>query len=224
MNGGADLGGMHGFGPVVTQADEPLFHAPWEARVMAMVVGAGRLGQWNIDQSRFARESLPPPRYQSLPYYAIWLEAFEALLAERGLVTADELATGEVRIDGAQAPPPDLPPALAPDDVPAFLERGGPVDRPATGKPTFAPGDAVLTANIHPTTHTRLPRYARGRRGEVARVLGHHVFPDTNATGEGENPQWLYQIRFTARELWGPQADSLDTVTLDLWEPYLEAV
>lgn len=218
MNGGADLGGTHGFGAVAPDPGEPLFHAPWEARVMAMVVGAGRLGQWNLDQSRSARESLPPPRYQTTPYYAIWLEAFETLLAARGLVTADELATGE-----AQAPRPDVPPALAPDDVPAFLARGGPVDRPATREAAFAPGDAVLTANIHPHTHTRLPRYARGRRGEVARVLGFHVFPDTNARGEGEDPQWLYQVRFPARELWGPEANALDTVTLDLWEPYLLA-
>ena len=217
MNGGADLGGMHGFGPVAPEPDEPLFHAPWEARVMAMVVGAGRLGQWNLDQSRFARESLPPPRYQSLPYYAIWKQAFETLLLDRGMVTADELATGE-----AQTPaPPDLPPALTRDDVASFLRRGGPVDRPAEGDPLFEVGDAVETLNLHPRTHTRLPRYARGRRGRIARVLGHHVFPDTNAKGEGENPQWLYQVRFAARELWGPEADPLDTVTLDLWEPYL---
>ena len=218
MNGGADLGGMHGFGPVAPEPDEPLFHAPWEARVMAMVVGTGRMGRWNLDQSRSARESLPPPRYQSLPYYAIWLEAFERLLLERGMVTADELAAGEQQTP----PPPALPPALAANEVDAFLRRGGPVDRPASSEPVFAPGDAVRTLNIHPRTHTRLPRYARGRDGEVVRVLGHHVFPDTNAAGD-ENPQWLYQVRFPARELWGPQADPLDTVTLDLWEPYLEA-
>lgn len=219
MNGGADLGGMHGFGPVVPEPDEPLFHAPWEARVMAMVVGAGRLGQWNIDQSRFARESLPPPRYQSLPYYAIWKEAFEALLVARGLVTPLELATGE-----PQAPRADVPPALAPEDARDFLRRGAPADRPATREPLFGVGDAVETVNRHPRTHTRLPRYARGRRGEVARVLGFHVFADTNATGTGEDPQWLYQIRFAARELWGPDAHPLDTVTLDLWEPHLRPV
>ena len=218
MNGGADLGGMHGFGAVAAEADEPLFHAPWEARVMAMVVGAGRLGQWNIDQSRFARESLPPPRYQLTPYYAIWLEAFEALLLDRGMVTADELATGQ-----PQAPRADVPPALAAHEARDFLRRGGPADRPPARDALFAVGDGVETINRHPRTHTRLPRYARGRCGEVARVLGFHVFPDTNALGEGEDPQWLYQVRFAARELWGEDAHPLDTVTLDLWEPYLRA-
>ena len=217
MNGGADLGGMHGFGPVIEEPDEPLFHGAWEARVMAMVVAAGPLGRWNLDQSRFARESLPPPRYQSLPYYAVWKEAFEKLLLERGMVTADELASGEMRTP----PPADMRPALASEAVEKALRKGGPVNREAVGEPRFAIGDTVTTINSHPRTHTRLPRYARGRRGEVARVLGFHVFPDTNAVSGDENPQWLYQVRFAATELWGEDANPLDAVTLDLWEPYL---
>ena len=216
MNGGADLGGMHGFGPVLEEADEPLFHADWEARVMAMVVAAGPLGQWNLDQSRFARESLPPPVYQSTPYYGVWLAAFERLMLDRGMVTADEIATGK-----AQVPPVETPGPLSADAVDATLRRGGPVDRPANGDPRFAVGNAVTTINDHPATHTRLPRYARGRRGVVDAVLGFHVFPDSNARGDGEQPCWLYRVRFAADELWGRDADPRDGVTLDLWEPYL---
>ena len=86
----------------------------------------------------------------------------------------------------------------------------------------FAVGDHVLTRNIHPAGHTRLPRYGRGKRGVVERVHGAHVFPDTNAKSQGENPQWLYTVRFSARVLWGEEADPTVSVSIDAWESYLE--
>ena len=207
---------MHGFGPVAEEGDEPVFHAEWEARVLAMVVAAGALGRWNLDQSRFARESLPPPIYQTTPYYGVWLAAFERLLADRGMATAEELADGRMRV-----PAIETRVAVGADEVEAVLRRGGPVDRDPTRKASFEQGDVVTTINDHPATHTRLPRYARGRRGTIDAVIGFHVFPDTNARGEGEDPQWLYRVRFAASELWGRDADPRDAVTLDLWEPYL---
>ncbi|MEL6505561.1 MAG: nitrile hydratase subunit beta [Pseudomonadota bacterium] len=216
MNGGADLGGMQGFGPVVEETDEPNFHAAWEARVLGMVVALGAAGQWNLDQSRFARESLPPADYLTFPYYRIWLEAAEKLLLERGMISAEELESGRM-----QRPAVPIKGRLAPADVEAALRKGGPVDREPEVEPRFVAGEAVHVININPAQHTRLPRYARGKRGEIAHVLGFHVFPDSNARGEGENPQWLYQVRFTARELWGENANAADTVTLDLWESYL---
>ena len=216
MNGGADLGGMHGFGPVVEEANETNFHADWEARVMAMVIACGPLKQWNLDQSRFARESLLPPVYQTTPYYGIWLQALEHLLLERGMVSADELSDGEPRTPAIETPGP-----LAASDVEMVLRRGGPVDREAAGEQRYSVGDRVTTINDHPASHTRLPRYARGRTGEIVAVLGCHVFPDTNARGEGEDPQWLYGVRFAATELWGRDGDPRDSVTLDMWEPYL---
>jgi nitrile hydratase len=85
----------------------------------------------------------------------------------------------------------------------------------------FAVGDRVRARNIHPTGHTRLPRYARGKTGEIAAVHGAHVFPDSSAHGRGDDPQWLYTVRFSACELWGK--DSRDLVHIDLWEPYLES-
>ena len=77
--------------------------------------------------------------------------------------------------------------------------------------------------NIHPATHTRLPRYVRGHVGTVESVRGCHVFPDTHAHGLGEQPQWLYTVRFDARELWGAEADPSVRVSTDAFEPYLEA-
>jgi hypothetical protein len=88
--------------------------------------------------------------------------------------------------------------------------------------PRFAVGQAVLIRNIHPLGHTRVPRYVRGRRGEIAIDHGVFVFPDSHAAGEGSQPQHVYSVRFTARELWGPTASPRDTVYVDLWDDYLE--
>jgi nitrile hydratase subunit beta len=87
----------------------------------------------------------------------------------------------------------------------------------------FKPGDRVRTRNINPPGHTRLPRYARSRSGVIESIRGCHVFPDTAATGEGEDQHWLYTVVFDGRELWGEDADPTLKVSIDAWEPYLEA-
>jgi nitrile hydratase len=134
------------------------------------------------------------------------------------------MASFAVRPDSpAGTPVSAVPPVFAPTPVPA--PRGWPGGetsfRAATASPRFAAGQAVVTRNVHPTGHTRLPRYARGKRGAVATHRGCHVFPDTNAHGLGEQPQHVYSVRFTARELWGEAADPNPHVYLDLWESYL---
>ena len=80
----------------------------------------------------------------------------------------------------------------------------------------------MRTKNMHPTTHTRLPRYARGRSGVIERVLGCQVFPDSSALGNGEDPRWLYTVVFEGRELWGSDTDASLKVSIDAFEPYLE--
>jgi len=94
-------------------------------------------------------------------------------------------------------------------------------DRPAPGPARFKAGDRVRTKNINPPTHTRLPRYARGKLGTVEAVRGCHVFPDTAAVGAGDNPQWLYAVVFSGRELWGEEADPSIKVSIEAFEPYL---
>ena len=215
MNGGADLGGMMGFGPVVQEVDEPNFHAEWEARVLGIVVALGACGQWNLDQSRFARESLPPPTYMMMPYYQIWLEAAIRLMRDRGMVTDEELAEGQTLLD-----PVPVKRRLAAEDVAEALRLGGPVNRPEIGTPAFALGAVIKTINRHPENHTRLPRYARDKIGTVTKVHGFHVYPDDNAQGIA-NAAWLYQVTFSAQTLWGDGRNAADTITLDLWEPYL---
>ena len=100
--------------------------------------------------------------------------------------------------------------------------KGSPTHRETTARPRFAPGKAVRAREINPTGHTRLPRYVRGRQGTIERDHGAHVFPDSNSKFEGENPQYLYTVRFAARELWGESANPGDAVYLDLWEEYLD--
>ncbi len=86
----------------------------------------------------------------------------------------------------------------------------------------FKPGDAVIARNMHPRGHTRIPRYARGRRGTIDRDHGVFVFPDTNAELAGETPQHVYSVRFSARELWGDDASPHDAIYIDLWDDYLD--
>jgi nitrile hydratase len=201
MNGVHDMGGMQGFGPVAPERDEPLFHADWERRALGLTLAAGATGQWNIDQSRAMRESLPPAQILGSSYYRIWIAALERLVA---------------------APPQPLQRVLRAADVDAALARGSPCERPATQPARFAPGDRVRARQMHPAGHTRLPRYVRGHVGTVVMRHGMHAFADARAASGDEAPQWLYTVEFDAVELWGPQADPRDRVGVDAWESYLE--
>ena len=219
MNGVHDMGGQHGFGPVEPEPGEPVFHADWERRAFALALAMGATGTWNLDMSRFARESLPPVTYLSSTYYEIWLGALERQLEEHDLVSTEERQAGR-----ALSPATPVARTLAAEDVQPTLGRGGPTARDATRPARFAVGDRVRARNEHPATHTRLPRYVRGREGTVELVHAPHVFPDTHAHGLGEQPEWLYTVRFDARELWGPDADPTVRVSTDAFEPYLEPV
>jgi nitrile hydratase beta subunit len=217
MNGAQDMGGMHGFGPVEPEPNEPVFHAEWEKRAFALTLAMAMPGQWNIDMSRFARENRNPAEYLAMSYYQIWFAGLETMLKERDLVSDDEIVVGH-----ALHPPKPVKRTLSSDDVLKVLHRGGPTERETNTQAAFKAGDRVRARNINPVTHTRLPRYVRGRVGTVERVIGFHVFPDSNAHGEGENPQWLYTVAFAGDELWGPDGDPTSKVSVDAWEPYLE--
>jgi nitrile hydratase len=212
----ADIGGRPTRDPVVPEPEGDPFHARWEARAMALTLAMGATGQWNIDMSRAARETLPD--YAALSYFQIWLAALERLLEARGLVTADETAAGH-----SARPPLPIARTLQADDVARVLARGSPTERPATRPARFAVGDRVCTRADRADHHTRLPGYARGRIGTVERVLGMHVYADAHAHGLGEDPQWLYTVVFPASDLWPGEGRSDATVSIDAWEPYLEA-
>jgi nitrile hydratase subunit beta len=208
---------MMGFGRIAFEPDEPWFHAAWERRAFGVTLAMGATGSWSIDTSRHARETLPPAEYLSSSYYEVWTKGLEKLVVQAGLVSAEEL-----RIGKALTPPAPVERVVKAEEVPAMLARGGPASRPAEHPARFAVGDRVVTRNMHPMGHTRLPRYARDKEGVVELVHGVHVFPDSNAHGRGENPQWLYTVRFSGRELWGEEADATIVVSIDAWESYLE--
>ncbi|MEO1198693.1 MAG: nitrile hydratase subunit beta [Pseudomonadota bacterium] len=215
MNGAHDVGGMQSFGKIEIEADGPNFHADWERRAFALTLAAGALGQWTLDQSRHARESLEPGLYYTSSYYRIWLEALERLLLDAGMVTEEELAAGTPQ----GAPLPTAP--LRAKDVPNRMKAGSPVDRPPEADPRFAVGGAVRAKTMHPQGHTRLPRYARGKLGTIAHIHGCHLLPDSHAHG-GDRAEWLYSVAFDHQELWGPDAKGKGIVMVDLWESYLE--
>jgi nitrile hydratase len=217
MNGVHDMGGMHGFGPIKPETDEPVFHAPWEGRVLALRRALGAWRKWNIDAGRHSIETLPPVDYLRMSYYEKWLASAIKLALGAGLITQRELETGQRDPSAPVATPP-----LTVDKVMPGILRGSPTHRETTARPRFAAGQMVRAREINPTGHTRLPRYVRGRRGTIERDHGAHVFPDSNAKFEGENPQFLYTVRFSARELWGESANPGDSIYLDLWEEYLD--
>jgi nitrile hydratase subunit beta len=217
MNGAQDLGGQMGFGPVVPEPDEPAFHAEWEKLALAVTLACGAMGHWSIDATRHARETLHPVVYLTSSYYEIWIKALQKLLQAEGFVSEDELQSGRAL---AVTRTPNR--VLRAAEVAAALARGSPSERPLAQPARFAVGDRVRTVNDHPAGHTRVPRYARGRVGRIERVHGAHVFPNTNAHGRGENPQWLYTVAFDGRELWGRDADPNLLVSIDAWESTLE--
>ena len=200
MNGVHDLGGMHGFGPVEPEAGEPVFHARWEGVVRAMMERTvGR--HYHLDEFRHAIERMPAVDYLEASYYERWLHAVQTLLIEKGVITEEELRSGRA-----------LGPAPAP---------GARHEAPPAASPRFRPGDRVVTRNLNPKGHTRLPRYARGKRGVVRKVNGPFLLPDVNAHRADAPWESCYAVEFTAAELWDTGAGPRDLVCIDLFESYL---
>lgn len=218
MDGIHDLGGMHGFGPVEREADEPVFHAEWEARMFALASAVPFAVPYSDDHFRREIERMDPAAYLNASYYERWLASVVALLEERGILAPGETGRGAAR------PAAPASPALAPDAVAAAIRAGASqaVADAHQAPHRFRVGDRVRTRRVCGPGHTRLPRYARDRTGLVAAEHGCFIFADANAAGRGPAPQQLYGVEFDARALWGDEAESGDRVRLDLWDSYLE--
>jgi nitrile hydratase len=210
MNGLHDMGGLHGFGKVEVEPNEPVFHEPWERRVFGMVQSFGG----NIDAGRHSIERLDPVTYLKDGYYGRWFAALERGLREAGILADGEIEARIRSRKGRKRKPADARASWTPGRRYYVRDIGG--------KPRFAVDQWVVTRNHQPAGHTRLPAYVRCRRGVVRHVHPAMVFPDDHAHGRGENPQFLYTVRFEAQELWGADAEAGTCVHIDLFESYLE--
>jgi nitrile hydratase len=217
MNGVHDMGGQHNMGPVQYEKDEAVFHSTWEGRVYALSRAMRAWGKWNLDADRFGIESIPPVDYLRMTYYERWFKRLENYVVQFGFVTAQEVQDGKAAI-GSKPETPRM--TLATSD--RWLSRGIASNTDPKVRPSFKVGQRVRTRNINPTSHTRLPRYARDKEGIVMRDHGVYLFPDTNARFQGEKRQHVYSVRFASRELWGDHASAHDSVHLDVWDDYLE--
>jgi len=221
MDGVHDLGGKHGFGPVVREVDEPVFHGRWEARVFAIMRAAVANGiVRNSDQFRHAIERIEPVAYLSHGYYGRWLGGIETLLREHGTVDLEVLASRVRALGGDPGAAVASRPRAEPEPIPYPPQAPG--SRRTVPPPRFAVGARVRTTAAPTAGHTRLPAYARGRTGTVIALHDGWVFPDSNAHGHGECPQHLYTVEFSAAALWGAEAEPGVSVSLDLFESYLE--
>lgn len=231
MNGIHDMGGMHGFGPIVRERDEPVFHSEWERRMFAIALAVMGRRCFNVDEFRRTIERIPPDEYLRASYYERWLRAVENLLIGKGVVERAELdvvmATLRAGVLAPTVRAREEPATGLAEDSAALSETLGGGARAlrydTNYRPRFKAGDTVIARNLNPEGHTRLPRYARGHHGIIRHDWGVFVFPDTHAHGSGTKPQHCYAVEFDGRELWGDDHPQGERVSVDLWEDYLEA-
>lgn len=226
MNGIHDMGGLHGFGRVMVEENEPVFHARWEGRVFAMTQALDTTGIYSLDEHRHEIELMHPADYLRDGYYGRWLFAMESILARKRILHHADVETRikERSRDVSEATKPDpttrnwpLPPD---QEVPWGAWR-----RHVEVVAKFAVGDKVRVRNWQPSDHTRLTAYVRGKVGVISIVNAQAwIFPDTRAHNKGENPQPVYNVAFDAVELWGDVAEPNVILNVDLSESYLECL
>ena len=222
MNGIHDMGGMHGFGPIELEENEPVFHEPWEGRVIAMRRTIPDVS--NPYGGRFLIESIPPDLYLKSSYYERWLLSFEDALLRKGLITAEELdeKTRFYRENPDAEVPRKEDRELAKSAGETLSTESTPNEHDGSGiVPRFGVGDSVKAANINISGHTRLPKYVRGRVGTVVKIYSAQDIQDHVPESE-KGPQPVYSVRFDGRELWGDSAEPNQNLYIDMWESYLE--
>jgi nitrile hydratase subunit beta len=225
MNGIHDVGGLDGFGKImfVKEKDDPYFTYDWEKLAFGLLLGTAGQGMINLDEFRHGIERMRPVDYLTSTYYGHWIATVATNLVEKGVLSDEELEARtrtflenpEIKIQRREDP--NLVELME-----QVMKHGVSPVREISTPPRFEVGERIKTRNIHPTGHTRFPRYVRDKYGVIDEVYGAHVFPDDSAHGKGENPQYLYRVRFEAEELWGVKQK--DSVYIDLWEGYLEPI
>ncbi len=224
MNGMHDVGGMHGFGEVLPEENEPVFHEAWEGRTYVMLRGLNRKFPAKVPGlARDIIEQIEPARYLKINYFERFLEVLEKRALAEGIISEAELEDRMKLIeDGGGDPVPYSEDKEAAAAAVAALKTNQ-LQPVAAGAPAlFAAGDAVKALNLNWPGHNRLPRYIRGKRGWIERVNGRHRIEDAHADALGPNPQTVYTVGFEGAEVWGPESEANLKVYMELWEGYLE--
>lgn len=220
MDGIADMGGTHGWGrthpPLV---DEAVFGEAWQGRAFALALIATRLAGWNTDAFRHALERLSRSEYLDDGYFGRWLHGAELILTDSAFLAPDSVEARARNLRGQHVAEPPPPQPARPQYAPTAEGSLRTID----AAPAFAVGERVRAKNISRPGHSRLPRYVRGHSGVVEAVQPASVLPDTNAHFEGENPQYVYTVRFDSHELWGDDAEPF-ALTIEMFESYLEKI
>jgi nitrile hydratase len=212
------MGGMQGFGHVQRLTAAPPFAQPWEGKAFAIGALAARIAGTNLHAFRHAIERVPPSEYL-VGYWNRWTMGAQVMMEDSGILTDEQVRARAARLSGRDVPEPPPPTPHKPQ-----MASGGAGNlRSVQTPPAFAAGDRVRVADLHPSGHTRLPRYVRCRTGTVTALQPGAVFPDTAAHFAGEDPQHCYSVEFDSRELWGAGAEPF-RLSIDLFEPYLEPV
>ena len=216
MDGIHDLGGKHGFGPIeVTQTEKP-FNSEWEAREWGLSQCVDVPGV-TIDWWRHCRELIMPEDYLLRPYLDSWAQTDLATFVDAGVISRSEALSGELEFVNEQPPPPVITTEQAIDADQKAAHR---FDHTIEAEPRYQFGQTISTKLNAPEGHTRLPQYARGRKGTIHAYHGAHVFPDLSSRGIITH-QHLYSVMFTATELWPEDNNTDHHIFLDLWESYL---
>jgi nitrile hydratase subunit beta len=220
VDGIADMGGTEGWGTLTPpRRDEPVFAEPWQGRAFALtLLTIGRVSGQNIDAFRYALARLDRAAYLDDGYSGRWLNAAELMLTDSAILAPGAIDARARNMRGEHVPEPPVPEPNKPDYAPTAAGSLRTVETP----PRFHVGERVRARDVSTPGYTRLPRYARGHTGVVDIIQPAQVLPDTNAQFQGENPQYVYSVRFGSRELWGPEAEPFE-LTIDMYESYLEA-
>ncbi len=230
MNGIHDMGGLHGFGRVQHLPDQtsedPVFHSEWESRVFCITQVIDTKGIWNLDEHRHEIELMNSADYINDGYYGRWLFAMESLLYKKNILNQEEVSQRIIEMLADLRDYSQLD--LNDRDWPLPAEQKvnwGACRHEVNIVPIYSEGQSIRVRNIHPPGHTRVTAYTRDKIGIIERVNAQAwVLPDTRAHYKGENLQAVYTIKFSAKTLWGPQAETNQFLFIDLSEDHIESL
>jgi nitrile hydratase subunit beta len=210
------MGGMHGFGAVVTPGSERVAQHSWELRVFAIstLVGIEGIG---VGSGRAIREEMEPAEYLRAGYYERWLWSTEQRLLRRGTIADGDVDAWMGRLRAGEVAPRREERDAARRAVEA-TEQAPPLGPVAEAR--FSVGERVRVRRMRPAGHTRCPRYVRGAVGVVEAVRGTDSFPDIGPYAGPPEP--VYSVAFASDGLFGASEEGCWTVLLDLFESYLE--